>query len=113
MIIYYFTIYRNNIFGLLFITLIGLWSDAISGYPLGLTSIIYISIIKIYHIINHKFTSKENFIEIIIEFTIFTILIISLKWLLISIYYNNIYNFMPFLIQIIISSITYIIIHNF
>ena len=112
MIIYYFTIYKHNTFGLLFIALIGLWSDALSGSPLGFSSIIYISIIKIYHIINHKFVIKENFIEIIIEFTIFITSIIFLKWLFLSIYYNNTYNFMPFLMKIIISSISYIAMHN-
>jgi len=112
MIIYYFTIYKHNTFGLLFIALIGLWSDALSGSPLGFSSIIYISIIKIYHIVNHKFVAKENFIEIIIEFTIFITSIIFLKWLFLSIYYNNTHNFMPFMMKIIISSISYIVIHN-
>ncbi len=113
MIIYYFTIHKNNIFGLWFIILIGLWSDAISGSPLGFTSLIYIVIIKIYHIINQKISTKESFAETLIEFIIFLTIILTLKWLFLSIYYNNLYNFIPFLSQIIISSITYILMHRF
>lgn len=113
MIIYYFTIYRQNIFGLWFIFLIGIWSDALTGLPLGITSLSYIVVTKIFIFIGQRRSAKEDFKAILQEFVIFVTIVLLFKWLLLSIYYKSFYNITPFVVQIIISSLTYILIHKF
>ena len=54
MAIFYFTVFKN-FFGLFFIFLIGIWNDAISGNLLGLTSLIYVVLIKFFGILNILF----------------------------------------------------------
>ncbi len=113
MIIYYFAIYKKNVFGLGFIFFIGIWSDSLNGIPLGITSLIYVVVVKIFDLISHKQSPKEDFKSILKEFVIFITVILFLKWLLLSFYYKDPYSVSPFLSQVIISSLTYVIMHKF
>jgi len=113
MIIYYFCVYKEDVFGLWFVFFIGFLSDALVGAPLGISSLIYIIIVKLSNIIAAKQAPKEDFISIFKEFVIFLNIILILKWLALSIYYKNFYNLTPFIIQIIISAATYILMHRF
>lgn len=113
MIIYYFAIHKNNFFGIWFLFLIGVWSDALLNLPIGLSALIYILTVKLFNFIRHKKVLKEDFPSILKEFCLFISFILAFKWLLLSIYYKNLYNFTPFLIQIAISSIAYILVHQF
>ncbi len=113
MIIYYFAIYKNNIFGFWFLFLIGIWGDALVGLPIGITSFIYLIVVKLFNFIRYKQVLQENLASIMAEFTIFIFVILTLKWLFLSIYYKNIYDVTPFILQMIISCIAYILIHKF
>ena len=113
MMIFYFAIYRKNIFGMSFIFFIGFLSDALNGLPLGMTSLIYICVVKIFIVILQKHSDRKDFLAILREFIIFIAVILSLKWLFLSIYYQKLLSISPFLIQIIITSALYILMHRF
>ena len=112
MIIYYFAVYQNNIFGSWILFLLGIWSDALNGLPIGITSLIYLIVVKLFNFIRQKQAIKENFASILQEFAIFISIILLLKWMLLSIYNKNFYNITSYIIQIIVSCIAYVLIHK-
>lgn len=113
MIIYYFAVYRPNIFSVWFLFMLGLISDALNGFPLGITSLIYIITTKSFTLFNQKAMVKEHFKQIFQQFITFIFIILFLKWLLLSIYYLKIYNIYPPIIQLIITSSLYVVMHRF
>lgn len=112
MIIYYFAIYRPNVFGLWFIFLIGIWSDALNGLPLGITSLTYVLFVKIFSFISQRRAVKSDFRGVLQEFIIFITLTLLFKWFVLSIFHKSFYNISPFVVQIITSSLAYILIHK-
>jgi rod shape-determining protein MreD len=113
MIIYYFAVYRNGIFSFWFLFLLGLWSDALSGLPLGITSFCYLLVVKFFHILNQRFSLRENFRQIFEQFIGFIFALLILKWLLLSLYNGAFYSLSPILAQMILTSVLYIIMHKF
>jgi len=113
MIIFYFTVYKEGVFGLWFLFLLGIWSDALSGFPLGITSLSYISSVKFFNLINNKMEIKENFQQLFKQFAAFAFAVLFLKWIFLSIYSSNFYNIISPIIQLITSLIFYVIMHRF
>ena len=112
MMIYYFTVHRPNIFGFLFISLIGIWHDAINSLPLGVTALCYIISIKTFNIINQRMLLKESFSNVFRQFILFSMLFISLKWAILSLYYLAIFDFKLPLIRVIIGILLYPAFHK-
>jgi hypothetical protein len=110
-IIFYFTIFKS-FFGIWFVFLLGLWSDALNGNPLGTTSLCYIMLIKLFVLINHKLMVRENFGHVWRQFMAFCFLFLSLKWLILSILSGGFYSFTNSLVQFILSSALYVIMHK-
>lgn len=113
MIIYYFGVYRARLFSIWFLFLLGLISDAINGFPLGITSLTYIITVQSFAILNQKALVKEHFKQIFKQFVMFAFAVLFLKWLLLSAYYLKIYNIYPPIIQLIISASLYVVMHKF
>jgi len=113
MIIYYFAVLKPEIFAIWFLFLLGIISDSINGFPLGITSFCYIMAVKLFVAFNNRTTIQQNFHHILRQFVAFTFLILFLKWLIISIYHLKPYNIIIPLIHLIITSIIYIFMHLF
>ena len=113
MIIYYFTIIRPQIFAIWFLFLLGIISDAINGFPLGLTSLCYIITIKLFNTLNQRMVMKENFQQILGQFIVFVFSILLLKWLLLSLYHLKVYNIIRPIIQLVITTTLYVLMHKF
>jgi rod shape-determining protein MreD len=111
MMIFYFTIFKN-IFGLWFIFLLGIWNDAISGSPPGVSSLCYIVIIKMFFIASNKI-SNETFKQVWYQFIIFLSAILFLKWMFLSMFNSVFYNPVGIIIQLILTSLFYIVLHTF
>lgn len=112
MTIFYFAIFCK-IFSLWFIFLLGIFSDALTGNPLGLTSLLYILLIQLFEIVNQRFVIRENFGQIIYQFSLFLFLLLLLKWIILSLYNQTFYDAKILLIQLILSSCFYVVIHKF
>lgn len=112
MAIFYFGIFKNH-FGLTFIFFLGIWNDAINGNPLGLTSLSYIVLIKIFSIINGRILSGENFIQIWKQFVIFLILFLTFKLILFVVISGNFISIKIMLLQYLISIFIYVPMHAF
>lgn len=113
MMIYYFTILRTGIFPVWFLFVMGLISDAINGFPLGITSLCYIITVKIFTNLRERILRKYTFEQIFGQFIAFAFCILILKWLMLSIYYFRIYSLIGPLIQLVVTSIFYIFMSRF
>ncbi len=112
MAIFYFTIFRKA-FGIWFIFLLGVWSDALVGSPLGTTSLCYILLIKIFLVLNQKMSVKENFQHVWKQFIIFCCLFLSIKWLLVSMLNNQFASFVGVVVAMVLNSSMYVLMHKF
>lgn len=113
MIIYYFTIIRPRVFAIWFLFVLGLVCDSINGFPLGITALTYILTVKLFHALSHRVVLKENFGEVLGQFVFFAFVIFFLKWLMLSLYNLEIYNFVSPLIQLSTTCVAYILMHRF
>jgi rod shape-determining protein MreD len=112
MIIYYFAILKPDIFSVWFLFLLGIISDSINGFPLGITSICYIVLVKIFCGLNRRIMMKDNFHQIFGQFIAFTFCVLFLKWSIISMYHFKIYNIINPIIQLVITCTIYVLIHK-
>ncbi len=112
MIIFYFAIF-NQVFSLWFIFLLGIFNDSLNGNPLGLTPLIYILLIELFKVINQRFIVREEFMQIFYQFILFLFCLLFLKWAVLSLYNQAFYNITILIIQLILSSCFYVVIHKF
>lgn len=112
MMIFYFAVFQN-IFSIWFIFLLGIWNDALNGNPLGLTALCYILLIKLFLFFNSKMMIRENFRQIWQQFTFFCFLFLLTKWILLSILNGSFYSPNSALMQFVLSSSLYILMHKF
>ena len=112
MIIFYFAVFRND-FGLWFVFLMGVWSDALTGDSLGVTALCYVLLVKLFSILNVKLNIKENFRQIWKQFIIFCVVFLFIKWSLLSVMSGSLHSINTMLIQLVLSSVFYVAIHKF
>ena len=113
MIIYYFAVLRPEVFAVWFLFLLGIITDSINGFPLGITSLSYILTVKLFNVLNQKMLLKENFQQIFGQFIAFVFSILLLKLSMLSIYHFKSYNFVGSAIQMFITSTLYVLLHKF
>ena len=113
MIIYYFAVLRPEVFAVWFLFLLGIITDSINGFPLGITSLSYILTVKLFNVLNQKMLLKENFQQIFGQFIAFVFSILLLKWSMLSIYHFKSYNFVGSAIQMFITSTLSVLLHKF
>ncbi len=112
MIIFYFGIFKN-VFSVWFIFLLGIWNDALNGTPLGTTALCYILLGKFFSVLNSKMMLKENFKQIWQQFVAFCFLFLLMKWAILSIFSESAHSVVTPLVQFILSSLLYILMHKF
>jgi rod shape-determining protein MreD len=113
MIIYYFAVLRPHVFHIWFLFLLGIISDAINGFPLGLTSLCYILLVKLFRVLNQRMSMQENFHQIFGQFVAFVGSVLLLKWALLSLYHFKAYNIIGSVIQMVITCTIYVLMHRF
>jgi cell shape-determining protein MreD len=112
MCVFYFAVFRN-VFSIWFVFLLGIWNDALNGNPLGLTALCYILLIKLFLFLNGRMMIKEKFRQIWQQFTLFCFLFLLMKWVLLSIFNSSFYSPSGALVQLVLSSSLYILMHKF
>jgi rod shape-determining protein MreD len=112
MIVFYFSVFVH-VFGMWFVFLLGIFNDALSGNPLGLTSLIYIILIYFFAAANHRLIVREDFKQILYQFMIFLFIYLFAKWLFLSLYNDSVYGIATLSVQFILSSVFYVIMHKF
>ncbi|MBM3579519.1 MAG: hypothetical protein FJX34_01945 [Alphaproteobacteria bacterium] len=112
MAVFYFTIFKN-IFGIGFIVLLGIWNDALSGNPLGATSLCYILLTKFFLLLDSRMLLRDNFNHILQQFVLFCFLFLLMKWVILSALGGMSYSLIPLFVQLILSSVVYVFMHRF
>lgn len=112
MVIFYFAIFRDD-FSVWFIFLMGIWSDALTGDLIGLTPLCYLVLIKLFSILNSKLNIKENFQQIWKQFVAFCGAFLLMKWSVLSIFSGTLYSLNVLVMQFILSSVFYVVMHRF
>ncbi|MDX2083403.1 MAG: rod shape-determining protein MreD [Rickettsiales bacterium] len=112
MAVFYFVVFKS-VFGVWFIFLLGIWNDALNGNPLGVTALCYIILTKFFLLLNHKLMIRENFKQIWQQFIAFCFCFLLMKWLILSIFNGDFYSLNTVLVQFILSSVLYVIMHKF
>lgn len=112
MMIFYFGVFRP-IFPVWFVFLLGIWSDSLTGSPLGTTSFCYIVLIKSLLMLNSKTLAMDNFKQVLKQFAFFCAAFLLMKWSILSISEGTTYGLWPPFLQLIISSTFYILMHRF
>jgi len=110
MAVFYFAILKDK-FGLWFIFFIGLWGDALNGNILGLTSLCYIILIRLFMLFNNRILVRENFIQIWQQFMVFCFLFLLMKWIVFAIINVKSIGVFSLIIQLILSSFCYVLMH--
>lgn len=109
--VFYFSAFRD-IFSLVFVCFLGVWTDAVNGTPIGTTSLCYLVIIKLFAFLNAKITLRDNFKYIWQQFIMFAFSFYLMKWTLLSLVNLTLYNFSPLLIQLLLGSAIYALMHK-
>ncbi len=112
MIIFYFTIFKDR-FGLWFVFILGIWNDALNGNLLGLTSLCYIILIKLFLLFNNRILARENFMQIWQQFTAFCFLFLLVKWIIFVIINGKPSYFGSLFIQLFLTASFYVLMHVF
>ncbi len=112
MMIFYFTIFKER-FGLWFVFILGIWNDALNGNLLGLTSLCYIILIKLFMLFNNRALARENFVQIWQQFIAFCFLFLFIKWIIFVIINGKASSVGALFIQLILSSFFYVLMHMF
>lgn len=112
MMIFYFAVFLN-VFGIWFIFLLGIWNDALNGNPLGTTALCYILLVKMFNFLNRRMVIKENFKQLWEQFVVFIFLFLMMKWAILSVFHGAFYNITNSLVQLILSSVVYAVMHKF
>jgi len=112
MMVFYFSVFIN-IFSIGFIFILGFFNDAINGNPLGMTSLIYIILIKIFTTLNNRMLVKQDFRYLFKQFVIFLACFLFLKFIFLSLFNSAVYSISNIIIQLILTSIFYVLMHKF
>jgi hypothetical protein len=103
MLIFFFTICRIEIFPIWFIFLLGIWSDALNGINIGISSLLYIILIKLFIFFNYPKKNINDFRKNMILFFLFLLIFLILKIGFLSIYTGKIYYLYHISIEFFIS----------
>ena len=112
MIIFYFAVFKN-LFSVWFIFLLGIWSDALNGNPLGTTALCYIILVKLFTVLNGRMMIRENFKQLWRQFVAFCFLFLLMKWALLSVLNGAVYSIISPVVQLVLSSVLYVVMHKF
>jgi rod shape-determining protein MreD len=110
MAIFYFTVFKDR-FSLLFVFVLGIWGDALNGNVLGLTSLCYIILIRLFMLFNNRILVRENFMQIWQQFVAFCFLFLFMKWTIFVIINGKPIAIGSLLVQLILSSFCYVLMH--
>lgn len=111
-VIFYFCIYRN-IFASWFVFLLGIWLDSLNGALLGLSSLCYIILIRLFIFFNHKMFIRESFMQIWQQFGVFCLLFLAFKYLILFAINDVYYDVWGLVFRYLVTILIYGALHQF
>ncbi len=111
MIIYYWSIYRPELFPNWFVFALGIFQDALYGTPLGSTSLINL-ISRMAIISQRKIFVRESFLVVWSGFILFCLVISLLNWAIFSLFREHFMSIPMVLMQWVLSVVLYSCVHG-
>ncbi len=109
--IYYWSLYRPSNISYVFLFILGIIKDAISGVPFGITSISYIAFNSVMNRTRSKYFHSP-LITIWLQFLLMNMMVSFIQWLLVMVSYKSLFAFKIILIQFIITTAIYPFFHQ-
>lgn len=110
MMVYYWTIYRTDLFPAWFVFLLGIIQDALYGTPLGLHPFLNLSV-WILIVNNREFFSKESFMNVWAKFFLVSFFVAILNWIIFSFLHGRLLIPTNAILQWLLSAVLYACIH--
>jgi rod shape-determining protein MreD len=110
MIIYYWSIYDPKLFPQWFIVVMGCLQDILCGLPLGVTALSNLVFREII-VMRRRFFIKEPFLLIWLSFTLLSLLIVCLKWIVAALVFKKIFPMEAALMQWLLTVSLYACMH--
>lgn len=85
MIIFQFAILDKGNISAVWVFIFGIIYDAVNNFPLGMTSMIWLIVIKLMDIFRNKLFTIRNTITVSRDYAIFLFLVLLMEWLIMSI----------------------------
>lgn len=97
--VYYWAIYRPDLFRPLFVFLLGLLNDAVHFLPIGLSAIIFLGVHQLAYA-HRRYFVNQIFFMLWVGFALLAFLSMAVMWLAMSFYHDEPMAVMPILIQL-------------
>jgi len=102
MAVYYWTVYRPDLFGPSVVFAIGLLNDIVNDLPIGLSALLYVAASQIL-LQQRRFFARQSFFMIWFGFILTVSAVMAAEWLLLDILHWTIVPVMPVLMQTILA----------
>lgn len=110
MMVYYWTIYRSDLFPAWFVFVLGLVQDALYGTPLGVHSFLNLSVWLVITK-NRQFFSKESLQDVWFKFFLVSLMVAVLNWGIFCFLQNTLLIPTNAILQWLLSAVLYVCIH--
>lgn len=104
--VFFWTVHRPDLLGPGFVLLAALVLDAAAGLPLGLTALALFST-RLILLAPPRFLVGRSFMVIWAWFSLAVVLLLTIRWLLASIFFHHLFAFHPVLFEIVLTIAAY------
>ncbi len=104
--VYFWVLYRLDLFGIFSVALLGMICDALSGAPFGM-NIFVLTLVYLLTITYGRYVNTKPFIISWIGFALVLLAAFCMKWLLVLIYEHTLLSFWHVLISYIVTVLVY------
>ena len=105
-VIFFWTIYRPDLLGVVSIFVLGLLLDAIAGLPLGLSPFVYLTVRNVL-MPQERYLATTSFVVIWASFVIAASAVLGLRWLVASVWWWHLFELRPVVMELALTVAIY------
>ena len=98
-VIFFWTIYRPDLLGIVSIFVLGFLLDAVAGLPLGLSAFVFLAVRNVL-MPQERFLATTSFIVIWASFVIAASAVLGLRWLVASAWWGHLFELRPVVVEL-------------
>ncbi|MCB1971484.1 MAG: rod shape-determining protein MreD [Geminicoccaceae bacterium] len=105
-VVFYWTISRPDLLGIVWIFVLGMVIDGIGGMPLGLTSLVFL-VARNMLMPRERFLSTTSFIVIWASFVVAATAVLGMRWVVACIWYGQLFELRPMVLELALTVAVY------
>ncbi|MEZ5824424.1 MAG: rod shape-determining protein MreD [Geminicoccaceae bacterium] len=105
-VIFYWTIYRPDLLGILWIFALAMLLDGIAGLPLGLSAFVFL-VVRNLLMPRERFLATTSFIVIWASFVIAATAVLGLRWFVACVWYGHLFELRPVVLELALTVAAY------